>query len=237
MSILSDFEDRIAGAVEGLFAGAFRSPVQPAEIAKALGKAMDDSRAVGVGRVYAPTSYGVALSSEDADNLGGFLPTLSGELATYVAGRAREREYYLSDRPNVEFFVHDDLKVGQFRVRAHSSPSPDEAPSVARPLLTPRKATGMATVTIEGTPHDIALRGERMVVGRLAECDICLDDANASRTHAAFVAEGDQWAIEDAGSTNGTVLNGERIESRRPLADGDVVQIGLTRLFFHQTEE
>lgn len=72
MSLLSDFEDRVGGAIEGLFAGAFRSPVQPAEIAKALARAMDDRRQVGVGSVYAPTRFMVQISPDDADEFGDF---------------------------------------------------------------------------------------------------------------------------------------------------------------------
>ena len=49
MSILSDFEDSLARGVEGMFAGAFRSPVQPAEVAKALAKTMDSSRLASLG--------------------------------------------------------------------------------------------------------------------------------------------------------------------------------------------
>ncbi len=70
MSILTDFEDRVGGALEGMFAGVFRSPVQPVEIAKALAKAMDEGRTVGVGKVYAPVAYTVALSPQDAAKFG-----------------------------------------------------------------------------------------------------------------------------------------------------------------------
>lgn len=236
MSILSDFEDRIAGAVEGLFAGAFRSPVQPAEIAKALGRAMDDGRVVGVGRVYVPVSYGVAIAEEDAGRFGGFTATLGGELSTFLAARARERGYHLPSKPTVEFVVHDDLKVGQFRVRAEMAPAEEaeeEVVDLLRPA--PHPAPAMATVTVEGTHHDVALRGERVVVGRLSSSDLPLDDANVSREHAAFVAEGVGWAVEDLGSTNGTTVNGERVERRR-LREGDVVQIGLTRLVYHEPQ-
>ena len=62
MSVLSDFEDSVSRAVEGMFAGVFRSPVQPAELAKALARAMDRNRRVGVGKVYAPNVYTVLLS-------------------------------------------------------------------------------------------------------------------------------------------------------------------------------
>jgi hypothetical protein len=237
MSILSDFEDRVGGALEGMFAGVFRSPVQPVEIARALGKAMDDGRSVGVGRVYAPVSYIVALSPEDADNFGGFLATLEGELATFLADHARERGYRLHAKPDVEFIIHEDLRLGRFRVSADLEPveEPAEAPlprsAEAAPLEAP--AT-FATVTVGVTDHDVALHGERVLVGRLRDCDICLTDANASRKHAQFLPEsGGGWAIEDLESSNGTFVNGNRV-SRASLHDADVIEIGLTRLTFHQ---
>ena len=72
-----------------------------------------------------------------------------------------------------------------------------------------------------------------MIAGRLAGCDICLDDANASREHVAFVREPDGWWIEDLESTNGTLVNGSGIDKHR-LSDGDVIQIGVTELVFHE---
>ena len=138
MGILSDFEDRIAYGIEGLFAGAFRSPVQPVEIARALTRAADDGRVLGVGTVYAPTSFTVALSPEDSEALGTFKPVLAGELATYLVDHAREQGYLLSVRPQVNFVVHDDLKLGRFRVSAALAEvdARDEAPTV--PLREPR---------------------------------------------------------------------------------------------------
>ncbi|HET6498905.1 MAG TPA: DUF3662 and FHA domain-containing protein [Coriobacteriia bacterium] len=218
MSVLSDFEDRLAGAVEGLFAGAFRSPVQPAEIAKALGKAMDDRKAVGVGKVYVPHVYTVALSRDDAKVLGGFGETLAGELATYLVGHAAERGYALAGRPVITFVAAADLRLGRFRVAASSASAPHDG--------------GIATVTVSGAGHDVALAAERVSVGRLASCDIRLSDANVSREHAVFVREGAGWAIEDLGSTNGTYLNGERVTAAR-LRDGDVISIGASELVFH----
>ena len=244
MSILSDFEDRVGGALEGVFAGVFRSPVQPVEIARALGKAMDDGRTVGVGKVYAPMSYTVALSPEDIDNFGGFTATLSGELATFLADHAREKGYRLGEKPQVRFVEHDDLRLGRFRVsaelafaeegeRAEAAAIPDIAVFDIERDETPRASDVLATVTVGDTDHDVGLRGERMVVGRLRECDICLADANASRRHAAFVRDGDEWLIEDLGSTNGTFMDSQPV-TRKVLHDGDVVEIGLTRLTYHR---
>ena len=99
-----------------------------------------------------------------------------------------------------------------------------ESAAAAQPTMvgTPvAAAPAVSTVTIRGLDQDVALRGDRMVVGRLASCDVCLADANTSRQHAAFVREGAGWSIEDLGSTNGTLVNGERVDSLR-LRDGDV---------------
>jgi len=233
MGILSDFEDRIASGIEGLFAGAFRSPVQPVEIARALARAADDGRVLGVGTVYGPTSYTVALSREDAEALGTFKSVLAGELATYLVDQAREQGYLLSARPQVTFAVHDDLRLGRFRVSAAlaESAGDDAGPAVRLPDA-PVGASELATVTVGDIDHDVALDGDEVIVGRLAECQIQLHDANVSRRHAAFIRLEQGWAISDLGSTNGTRVNGAPAERAR-LADGDVVEIGLTRLIYH----
>lgn len=256
MSILSDFEDRIGGALEGMFAGVFRSPVQPVEIARTLAKAMDDGRTLGVGKVYAPLGFTVALSPEDDDNLGSFKGTLSGELATYLADHARERGYHLAGQPHISFVVHDDLRLGRFRVSAELSapeyaasepgpgaPSmpaahspapraPQHAPATSAPPTMPAARTA-PVVSVGSTGRDVVLQGSSVVVGRLATSGIRLADANVSREHAAFVRDGDGWAIEDLASTNGTLLNGDPVSKAR-LTDGDVVEIGLTRLTYHE---
>lgn len=234
MGILSDFEDRIGAGVEGFFAGAFRSPVQPAELAKSLGRAMDDGRVVAVGKIFAPISFTIALSPEDDEELGPFKSTLGGELATYLTDHAREAGYTLSAKPAVAFIVHDDLRLGRHRVSAALAEGPtgeaDAAPvSRRRPTISPE---GIATVTVGGLEHDVALRGEGVVVGRLAECQIFIPDANVSRRHAAFIRVDDGWAIEDLESTNGTKLNGKPVNRAR-LHNGDIVEIGVTQLIFH----
>lgn len=250
MSILSDFEKRVGNAVEGVFAGVFRSPVQPVEIAKTLGRAMEDGRTIGVGKVYAPLGYTVALSPEDSEKFGAFTTTLAGELATYLTGRAREHGYRLTGTVHVTFTIHDDLTLGRFRVSADmAAPEVDEKvppaammPAMARVAVPASDETmadaqsgaadDMATVTVGDLEHDVLLEGDRVTIGRLADCAIRLTDANASREHAAFIREDAGWAIRDLDSTNGTLLNGEPV-TQASLHDGDIVEVGLTRLTFH----
>ena len=73
---------------------------------------------------------------------------------------------------------------------------------------------------------DHALGGE-CVVGRHPSATFVLDDQLVSRKHFRVVSEGGVWLLEDLGSTNGTLVNGQRT-SRQPLIDGDVIQAGST---------
>jgi hypothetical protein len=65
-----------------------------------------------------------------------------------------------------------------------------------------------------------------MVIGRGTESDIQLPDGQVSRRHAEIRLMGDQISIADAGSTNGTYVNGERIQGTRVLRPGDAIRIG-----------
>lgn len=67
--------------------------------------------------------------------------------------------------------------------------------------------------------------------GRHPENEVFLDDVTVSRKHAEFIREGDEFAIVDVGSLNGTYLNGDRID-RGTLKRGDEVQIGKFKFLF-----
>jgi pSer/pThr/pTyr-binding forkhead associated (FHA) protein len=72
------------------------------------------------------------------------------------------------------------------------------------------------------------------VLGRSKDSDIQVEDANVSRRHAELRREGGSWWLVDLGSTNGTWANGERVDGRYKLHDGDVLQIGGTELRFER---
>lgn len=64
-----------------------------------------------------------------------------------------------------------------------------------------------------------------MTIGRSEDNDIVIDDRWVSRHHARIRVDGQQYTVEDLGSKNGTLVNGQRIEGPRGLADGDEIQI------------
>lgn len=69
------------------------------------------------------------------------------------------------------------------------------------------------------------------LIGRLPRCSLVLDDPTVSRVHARLVRRGDAWAICDLRSTNGTRVNGWRVEEA-VLEQGDELMIGAVRLSF-----
>ena len=67
-------------------------------------------------------------------------------------------------------------------------------------------------------------------IGRDAGCDLVLADMTVSRTHAGLRREASGWLLSDAGSTNGTRVNGWRVTSPVPLQAGDHVTFGAMTL-------
>jgi predicted component of type VI protein secretion system len=81
--------------------------------------------------------------------------------------------------------------------------------------------------------------GKRLVVGpggatlgRSRQCDIVLDDQNVSRQHAEIRPRGGSWVLNDLGSTNGSCVNGRRIDGPEVLKPGDEIELGTSVITF-----
>src|SRR5918912_2775813 len=86
------------------------------------------------------------------------------------------------------------------------------------------------------SPDTFPLGRLRITIGRSARNDLCIPDPFASRVHAEVRREGDIYVLQDLGSANGTLYNGERVENMVALAPGGRIQIGETEIeFFDQT--
>ena len=79
----------------------------------------------------------------------------------------------------------------------------------------------------------VVLRADEVTIGRSSSSGAQVADATVSRTHAVVERAGAGWSIRDAGSANGTFVNGQSLGSEsRPLRPGDEIGVGSARLFF-----
>lgn len=80
------------------------------------------------------------------------------------------------------------------------------------------------------------LTGDTLTIGRAIACDIVITSKRVSREHARIRREGWRWMLEDLGSTNGTILNGERITAPTEIRDGDMIGVGDVTFQFHDPD-
>lgn len=89
----------------------------------------------------------------------------------------------------------------------------------------------MGRYSIRYQDHELVLPRGIFIIGRSPDCDFRLSGAHVSRRHARLRVE-EEVLIEDLGSRNGVLVNGERIRTARCLVHGDVIRIGLDALSF-----
>jgi hypothetical protein len=230
MPILRDFERRLEGLVEGFFTKAFRSGVQPVELAKRLLREMDANQTIGVRDVWVPNRYVFRLSAEDFAKFEQAAGRLSKEMEQLVRDGAAERGWKLVGPPDVDFEVDEELGRGEFRC----DPSLVEGPD--RPLTGEMEAVGKALLYLihQGQPAATYPIDKPVVsIGRQSDCDVVVNDPGASRRHAEIRAEDGHYVLADLGSTNGTKVN-EATVGERELNPGDRITIGHTVLEFRR---
>jgi hypothetical protein len=211
---LKRFEGRLERLVEGSLSRSFRSSLQPVEIGRRLTREMDLQRRLGPrGSLVAPNSFTITLSPTDIERFASYIDALVRELAEAAREHAEIEHYTLVGPVEVDVFESARIKAGQIEVLAQ---------------------------VVEGViPSELVLPDGRrfsvddrpLVIGRLPECDVVLNDPNVSRRHAEIVLQGGEAVLRDLGSTNGCKVNGAHVSSV-VLADGDEIIIGATRMAF-----
>jgi hypothetical protein len=209
------FERRLERLVEGAFGKAFRSGLQPVEIARKLLREMDNGRTIGVRGTVVPNYFLVCLCEEDAIRFDDYADVLERELGEEAREHARDERYHFLGPVQVELVEDPRLRKGDLEVEA--SIKEGDGGRVGAIVL-----------------HDgrrIPLGADAFTIGRLADCDLAIDDPLASRRHAEIRAEPDAYRLVDLGSLNGTMVNGAPAKNH-VLSDGDVVSIGSVSFRF-----
>jgi Protein of unknown function (DUF3662)/FHA domain len=213
---LQQFERRLERMVEGIFARAFRSGLQPVEIGRRLTREMDLKRTIAPRGTLTPNHFEVSLSPEDATRFAPIEDELVAELVSVAKDHAKAEGYVFIGPVNIELDIDDDLVEGTLGLVAEMT-RPDAA----------------SVVLADGRRVPIPDSG--LTIGRLPECQIVVSDGNVSRRHAEIRASGGQYVVSDLGSTNGTKVNGRQITGPLQLESGDQVTVGSTTLRFEST--
>ena len=258
MGLFDNVEKGIEKAVRGAFSLGSKT-LQPVEMANALRRELDDkAMTLDAGRTLAPNVFNIELGDTDFERARTWGVTLAEELCDVVINHSRSQGYVLQGPVRVAFNHREELRPGQFEVvssteRESSTPSqPAQAP--ARPALgpgapsaapapapvykrqpapaptQPAASQGQPVLDIDGQRY--SLNAASIVLGRSSEADILIDDTGVSRKHLEIRTVGGMSTAVDLGSTNGSYVDGHRIQGTAALRDGSTITMGRTQITF-----
>ncbi|HEY9181457.1 MAG TPA: DUF3662 and FHA domain-containing protein [Candidatus Baltobacteraceae bacterium] len=218
MSWLARIEEACAGFIERAFANMFPSDVEPAQIARKLVATMEArTQPSENGAIAAPARYVVFVHSADYERLLPHRAYLEEEWTALLQDIAQRVGITFLAPPAVELRSHDDMVAGAIEIDVT-----DGETSASNAITVLRIIAGMPA----GARFAVT---KTLNVGRRKESDIFLVDPSVSRNHAVLELQGDHIVVRDCGSTNGTFVNGERVQLRT-LHAGDVVAFGKTQM-------
>ncbi len=210
---LQSFERRLERLVEGTFSKAFRSGLQPVEIARKLIRELEAGRTLGVRGPVVPNHFAVALSSSDAERFESFVDVLERELAEEAREHARGESYHFVGPVTVELLVDDGLRRGDLQIEARIVEG------------------GRVGALVLPDGRRLPLAEEPALIGRLPGCRVPVDDPKVSRRHAEVRPDPDGYVLRDLGSLNGTTVNGVTVKEQL-LDDGDEIGVGSAIIRF-----
>lgn len=220
MNLLDALERALERAVNGAFAKTFRSGVQPVEIAGALRKELDTKASVvSRERILVPNAFVITLGPTDYDRIVGMGPTLVDEFIRIVTAHAKRQGYQFTGGIRITYARDATLAVGLCRVTSSSAAG---------------RVAWVAVLEVNGRRYPVTR--SRTVLGRGSDVDIEIDDPNASRRHVEILWDGTRAQANDLGSTNGTLLNGARLQSAA-LPPDSIMSIGKTTIVFRVVPE
>lgn len=207
--------------VEGAFARAFKSGLQPVELGRKLAREVERGQALDVhGHPIAPNSFQFRLGSDDFEKFSHAEVSLRAELVSTVRQKAADEG--LGFMGGVEVRLQEDasLREGVFEL---SSWFDESIKAAALPAWLELPNGGRVDVAVDVTR-----------LGRVPDSHVVLADTSASRQHAEIQFIDGDYVLVDLESTNGSRVNGSRIQ-RQALVDGDQITLGSVSLTFRMS--
>jgi Protein of unknown function (DUF3662)/FHA domain len=232
MGILERFEKKVEGAVSAVFARTFKGDVQPVEITARLQRELDaEAKLMSRDKRLVPNEFVVRLSQHDHDKLAPYAKTLNTEISGELRRHAREMGYVFNGPIKINFELDTQLPTGRFTVSSEAVAGVAERNGPAGDTTIRRAGL---VLEVNGTRHPLTPPG--LVIGRGSDADLRINDPGISRTHAQIRVTGSapslQVDIVDLGSTNGILVNGQKVR-HAVLAEGSRIEIGSTRMLVH----
>lgn len=243
MNALARFEEFVEDLLEGSLAQLMRSPVQPAEIAKRLERAMEQGQRASVGKVLVPTRYTVLLHPDDFAALAPARGALEREMARFIVERVQERGFSLLTRPRITLRAEPEIRQRRVRVKAELTDEGEEeettelewTPMFAAPLKGAAiPQAGLRFRDVAGRVCLVPLDQPQICLGRARDNDVILDDPHVSRYHARIILRYGQFVLQDLDSSYGTTVNGHPVEEC-VLRPGDRIVLGAMELYYEET--
>jgi len=215
LGLLDSFERGLERAVNGAFAKTFKSGLQPIEITSALRRELDTKAAVVArDRILVPNQFTVRLSPTDHERMSSLGGTLIDELTALVQQHAAAQGYQFAGGISIELKNDQSLTEGLLRIDS---------------VNVQGNVTWTPVLDINDKRYPIT--HSRTVIGRGSDADITVDDTSISRKHVEILWDGSRAEVNDLGSTNGSELNGKKV-NRAQLPTDSVISIGRTRIVF-----
>jgi len=215
--VLRNFERRLEHLVEGTFARVFKSGLNPIEIGRRIVREIDANQSVGVdGAIAVPNQYWVYISSADHTRFEEVATPLTNELIEAARDHINDEQYKVLGPVSVALVEAGDYPEGTLQVQAQWREVP--------------VAQTNAELVME-TGERFSLGDGPFTIGRLPNCSLILGDENVSRSHATIQKSASGWVLTDVGSTNGTTVNGSKVQETL-LQSGDKVVFGATPATF-----
>ena len=234
----ASFENKLEQMISGVFARAFRSAVQPVEIAAALQREVDNNaKILSRDRRLVPNDFSVELSIADLERLADYDSAMANELSRQLHEHANTQSYVFPGPVTIAFKAAEDLSTGRFRVHSQALARVSGQADEYEPAAAIRRT--QAFLEVNGTRHQLNPPG--LVIGRGTEADVRINDPGISRKHVEIrvplrAGAPNEITINDLGSTNGMLVNGQKL-SQAVAVDGTWIKIGNTTLTVRFVDE
>ena len=218
--VLKRIEQKLEKLVEGTFTRVFPSSVKPIELGKRVRRVLEDKKTIGVqGQIIIPNRYVISLSLKDLENIESIQESIQREISSSIRDHANDENYHFQGTLTVEILSNSSLKTGSIEVDG---------------LFEENKGGFPPGSLINENGERLIITEQKLSIGRDTKSTMQVVDVEVSRNHAEIRLLNTSFVLIDLQSTNGTFVNGQRVQEHT-LQNFDQIKIGSTILLFQKS--